>query len=440
MKILKFGGTSIGSSNRMKQVCDIVTQEQEVIVVLSAVAGTTDSLISIFNAIKKKDIKGASQTTHKLIKFYEEYVSSLYSSNDRIASVGLFVKEQLQQVLDIVQLQFVPSVEYHLLAKGEFISTELFLRLLEERQVSSQLFSSLEYLRLDQDGYPDETFLEAKFKQEFEQKANDRKRVSVFQGFICRNAFGEISNLKRGGSDYSASLFAAAIKADELQIWTDIDGMHNNDPRYVDGTYPIRMLSYDEAAELAYFGAKILHPSSIKPARKKNIPVRLLNTLDPTAKGSTISSVSDRATIKAVAAKSGITAIRIRSSEMLQAQGFLRKVFEVFELYNTSIDMITTSEVAVSVTIDDEQNLSAIVDTLEEYGTLEIDENLAIICVVGAFLIENKNVAAKVIESLADIPIRMISYGGSSHNISLLVSSDQKVQALNLLQRGIFDG
>lgn len=437
MKVLKFGGTSLGNAVRMRNVAEIVEQQGPSIVVLSAVSGTTDALISIFSAIRDRNIEQAEELTRELMSFYNDYIGELYQEKSNKLIAQEFVQAQLKDVLDNVRQRFVSSLEFHLLAKGEIISTELFHLLLQEQNKDSSLVFALDFLKLDQNGLPDESFLSEKLAVIISDK-NDTS-IYVTQGFICRNAFGEVSNLKRGGSDYSASLFAAAIKASELQIWTDIDGMHNNDPRYVEGTYPIRELSFDEAAELAYFGAKILHPSSIKPTKKSDIPVRLLNTLEPTAKGTLVSRKSERATVKAVAAKSGITAIKIRSSEMLQAQGFLRRIFEVFELYHTSIDMVTTSEVAVSVTIDDTTYLQQILKTLTEFGHVEVDPQMSIICVVGEYLIENHSVNAMVISSLSDIPIRMISFGGSPHNISLLVSESSKVDALKALQRGLFN-
>lgn len=437
MKVLKFGGTSLGSAQRMKSVADIVKRQGKVLVVLSAVSGTTDSLISIFTAIRERNIEQAEANTRELMARYNSYIGELYEKEVNREQASEFVQSQLQDVLDNVRQRFVTSLEFHLLAKGEIISTELFSLLLREQQLDCSQLSALELLRLNTDSRPDEQYL----SQQLEDKLsiNQTKSIFVTQGFICRNAFGEVSNLQRGGSDYSASLLAAAINADELQIWTDIDGMHNNDPRYVDSTYPIRQLSYDEAAELAYFGAKILHPASIKPARRCGIPVRLLNTLEPKAEGTIIGISSERAEVKAVAAKSGITAIKIRSSEMLQAQGFLRRIFEVFELYHTAIDMVTTSEVAVSVTIDDTHRLEEIVDALKIFGEVDVDKELSIICVVGEYLIENHSVNSMVISSLKDIPVRMISFGGSPHNISVLVAENFKIEALKSLQRGLFN-
>ncbi len=437
MKVLKFGGTSLGDASRMLRVADIVAGEQPVLVVLSAVSGTTNSLTEIVAAITMGDVEKANKVILGLTDHYAIYIEALFCTDKTKQEAREFIRDQFIEIQEIVNQRFVPSFEFHLLAKGELISTELFHLLLTEQQKPSVLLNALEFLRLDQNKSPDEEFLSHQLYEKLAENPN--VGVHITQGFICRNAFGEVFNLERGGSDYSASLFGAAINCEEIQIWTDIDGMHNNDPRFINNTQAIRELSFDEAAELAYFGAKILHPSSIKPARRKNIPVKLLNTLDPEAAGTLISATTIRSTIKAVAAKSGITAIKIRSSEMLQAPGFLRRIFEVFELYKTSIDMITTSEVAVSVTIDDTQNLQAIANTLSEFAHVEIDENLSIICVVGEFLVENCGVSSQVINTLVDIPIRMISYGGSAHNISVLVLEEYKIQALQALHRGLFD-
>ncbi|MET1256004.1 aspartate kinase [Aliikangiella maris] len=441
MRVLKFGGTSLGDAQRMQNVAEIVTQQGEVLVVLSAVAGTTDSLVKIADYVKQGQVGDATSIIDTLRQHYLQYVEALYVQQSNKDLANELVQNHLNEIADLSIETVTAATEYHILAKGEIISTELFHLLLAEKQIASHLLSSLDFLRLDNDNAPDESYLEQVLNQQI--AAVNNIQVFIAQGFICRNAFGEIANLKRGGSDYSASLFGAAINSEEVQIWTDIDGMHNNDPRYVENTYPIRELTFDEAAELAYFGAKILHPSSIKPARKKNIPVKLLNTLEPKAVGTVISHQVTRSEkdniIQAVAAKDGITAIKIRSSEMLQAPGFLRKVFEVFELYHTSIDVVTTSEVAVSVTIDDTTYLEPIVKTLTEFGHVEVDSELAIVCVVGEFLLERAGVAARVIESLKNIPLRMISYGGSAHNITLLVAQQQKVNALKALHRGLFN-
>jgi len=443
MKVLKFGGTSLGDAQRMQNVARIVSQQGSVsqqgrvLVVLSAVSGTTDSLVKIAEAYKHGEITNVKEIVEVLTNHYQRYVEQLFSQGSTKSMAIRFVETQFAEIAEANIESSTSAIEFHILAKGELISTELFTLYLQEKNHKTKLLSALDFVRLTADGVPDENFLSEQLSQIINQNAN--VDIFVTQGFICRNAFGEVSNLKRGGSDYSASLFGAAIESEEVQIWTDIDGMHNNDPRYVENTKPIRELSFNEAAELAYFGAKILHPSSIKPARKKNIPVLLLNTLQPEARGTVISTKSNSENIKAVAAKSGITAVKIRSSEMLQAPGFLRKVFEVFELYHTSIDVITTSEVAVSVTIDDTTYLKPIVKTLTEFGKVDVDKNLAIVCVVGEFLVESVGVVARVIRSLDTIPLRMISYGGSAHNITFLVSEEQKVDSLRALHKGLFN-
>ena len=437
MKVFKFGGTSLGNAKRMRNVADILVQQPSVLVVLSAIAGTTNSLVNISDSLKEGRGEEVLKSIEQLRSNYYLYVDQLYQEESNKIKAREFVEFHFQEIIDLSVETVTSATEFHILAKGEIISTELFCLLLAERGKAAYLLSSLDFLRLTQDSVPDEFFLKEELNKIL--NSNPEHQIYIAQGFICRNAFGELSNLKRGGSDYSASLFSAAIDSEELQIWTDIDGMHNNDPRYINNTKPIKELSFDEAAELAYFGAKILHPSSIKPARRKNIPVKLLNTLEPDATGTRITSKSSGRTVKAVAAKNGITAIKIRSSEMLQAPGFLRRIFEVFELYHTSIDVITTSEVAVSVTIDDVNNLQQIVETLNEFGQVEVDSNLAIICVVGEGLVENTGVAASIVSALKEIPLRMISFGGSAHNITLLISEELKVKALQLLHRELFD-
>ena len=437
MKVLKFGGTSLGDAQRMRNVANIVSEQGRVIVVLSAVAGTTDSLVKIAEAYKHGEFNKVKEVVDLLLNHYRRYIDALFDNESSKETALQFVESQFSEIAEANIESSTSAIEFHILAKGELVSTELFSLYLEEKAKNAALLCALDFLRLTHDNLPDDEYLSEQLNGIV--KANTEVDIFITQGFICRNAFGEVSNLKRGGSDYSASLFGAAIDCKEVQIWTDIDGMHNNDPRFIEGTQPIRELSFDEAAELAYFGAKILHPSSIKPTRKKNIPVRLLNTLEPQAPGTLISDKSAQGEIKAVAAKDGITAIKIRSSEMLQAPGFLRRVFEVFELYHTSIDVITTSEVAVSITIDDITYLEPIVKTLTEFGHVEVDKNLSIVCVVGEFLVESSGLASRVIRSLEDIPIRMISYGGSAHNITLLISEEQKVKALNALHRGVFD-
>ncbi len=440
MKVLKFGGTSLASAARMKSVLAIVenqllsSKDEQILVVLSAVAGTTDKLVSIANHIENSQVKLASEQIQGLKSFYPKFISELFDQASNIDLAHVFIDHLLNAIESSLN-QFNPSTRAEVLSIGELISTQLFHLLLTDMQRSNAQLNALEFLALNKSGTPNLPHLNEQLNLKLDATSSN---ILIVQGFICRNHQGEISNLNRGGSDYSASLFAEAIGSEELQIWTDIDGMHNNDPRYVKGTKTIRNISFDEAAELSYFGAKILHPSSIKPARKSNIPVRLLNTLQPEALGTLISKKSERKLVKAVAAKDGITAIKIRSSEMLEAQGFLRKIFEVFEHHKTSIDMVTTSEVAVSVTIDDVTYLSEIVDELSDFSQVDVDSGLSIISVVGEYLIENRDVVSQVTHSLKSVPVRMISYGGSPHNISLLVPSENKVKALNLLQQGLF--
>jgi len=436
MRVLKFGGTSLATAHRMRGVADIVKANQPCLVVVSALAGTTDSLVQLTEFLAAKQLQQAEVLVEELKAHYRRYINNLFKLEEFRERAIKFIDEQFAELEHCLTLAFVPALGGHILAKGELISSELFHILLSEQGCDSILLNALEFLRLTRDGEPDQEFLEASCRRIFEHI--NEGSIYITQGFICRDAFGEVSNLKRGGSDYTASLFAAAVGAEELQIWTDIDGMHNNDPRYVENTHPIRRLSFDEAAELAYFGAKILHPASIKPARKANIPVRLLNTMQPELPGTIISKASTIERVKAIAAKSGITAIKIRSSEMLQAPGFLRRVFEVFELYKTSIDTVTTSEVAVSLTIDDTTRINEIRESLSEYGKVEIDNDLCIICVVGDFVANRRGLVARVTEALKEIPIRMISYGGSEHNITFLISDQFKREALNILHQELF--
>ena len=437
MKILKFGGTSVGSPERIKSLLHIIKPAERQIVVLSAVSGTTNSLVEISNAFLTNDKLNAARLINNLHQFYAQFISELFSSPKGLEESTLVINYHFNLIHSFANELFTASEEKIILAQGELISTTLYHLYLNEIGVSSKLLSALDFMKIDEDNEPDVSFISEKLKPillKFPENS-----LFITQGFICRNAFGEIDNLRRGGSDYTASLIGAAILAEEVQIWTDIDGMHNNDPRIVSGTKPIARLSFDEAAELAYFGAKILHPQSVFPAQKYKIPVRLLNTMDPLAPGTLISNDSERGKIKSIAAKDGITAIKIQSSRMLLAYGFLRRVFEVFERYKTPIDMITTSEVAVSVTIDDTRNLQDILSELAGFGTVETDYNQTIICVVGDFGADTHGYASAVFESLKQIPIRMISYGGSSYNISFLLKTENKIEALRALHSQLFD-
>ncbi len=432
MKVLKFGGTSVGSAVRMKSLTNIIPSGEQVVVVLSAMAGTTNELVEIANAANNGEKKKAQTMLQNMQENYSHVIEELYQTDEYQKNAKRTIALIFTDAIDAVATETGSKLEKQLLSIGEIISTNLFHLYLWETGVPSVLLPSLNYMRVDKDGEPDMYYI----SQNISRLMEEAKEMDVYitQGFICRNAKGEIDNLKRGGSDYTAAIIGNAINAEEVQIWTDIDGFHNNDPRYVSNTKPIRNLSFDEAAELAYFGAKILHPATIHPCRKKGIPVLLKNTLEPENPGTLITASYQASNLKAVAAKSGITAIKIRSSRMLMAHGFLKRVFEVFDSYKTPVDMITTSEVAVSLTIDNGDRLSEIVEELEQFSVVEVDLNQSIICIVGDFVAERPGAAIKIMEVLRNIPIRMISYGGSSHNISLLVSEEHKIPALQLIQ------
>lgn len=436
MKVLKFGGTSVGSAERIKALTSFVSDKEPKIVVLSAMSGTTNQLVAIGAALLANNKSLAKELANALENDYLKTAAELYSVKEYSDKAIAFIKSQFNFIRSFSDDVCTAQEEKSILAQGELLSTTLFYYYLLENKHQAVLLSALDFMRIDINEEPELNYIEEKLSAEIQKHPG--VNLFITQGYICRNAFGEVDNLKRGGSDYSASLIGAAINASEIQIWTDIDGMHNNDPRIVDDTYPIAELSFDEAAELAYFGAKILHPSSVLPARLKNIPVRLLNTMQPKAKGTLISSASTGENIKAVAAKDGITAIKIKSGRMLLAYGFLRAVFEIFERYRTPIDMITTSEVAVSLTIDNTSNLKQIISELEEFGTVTTDSDQAIVCVVGDFIAEKPGYALRVFDSLKNIPLRMISYGGSKNNISVLIHSDDKSRALNALNKGLF--
>lgn len=437
MKVLKFGGTSVGSPERMKKLLDIINPAEEQIVVLSAVSGTTNSLVEISAKLLKEDKQVALSLINALHQKYNEFVVELLAEGDFRAQGQEVVDYHFGFLNTLANDIFTPVEEKVVLAQGELLSTTLYHIYLKSIGVPSVLLPALDFMKIDEDNEPDVPFSTRNLQPLLAQ--NKGNNLFITQGFICRNSFGEVDNLRRGGSDYTASLIGAAILAEEVQIWTDIDGMHNNDPRIVKGTKPISHLSFDEAAELAYFGAKILHPQSVFPAQKYKIPVRLLNTMEPEAAGTLISVSSEKGKIKSIAAKDGITAIKIQSSRMLLAYGFLRRVFEIFERYKTPIDMITTSEVAVSLTIDYLDNLDKIVEELHAFGSVEIDRDHSIVCVVGDFSAEKHGYAARVLDAIKHIPVRMISYGGSSYNISLLINTDDKTEALKSLHNRLFE-
>lgn len=437
MKVMKFGGTSVGKPERMKQVAELVTQSEEpTLVVLSALSGTTNALVSIGERIARGERNVAKQEIEKLEAHYQDFISRLLKKTESLAKAQTIVNEHFEFLNIILKISFSEALNKDILAQGELLSTKLFSVYLEEQGIDHQLLPALEFMSLDSNDEPQLEKIKTRLNQLLKKYKN--KNLFVTQGYICKNARGEVDNLKRGGSDYTASLIAAAIQASVCEIWTDIDGMHNNDPRVVKKTIPIEQLSFDEAAELAYFGAKILHPASIWPAQTARVPVKLLNTMDPKAKGTTISEKTNTVGVKAVAAKDNITAIRIKSSRMLLAYGFLRKIFEVFEKYRTPIDMITTSEVAVSLTIDNTTYLNEILKELEPFGSIEVDTDQVIISVVGNEISQTRDIVKKLFGSIVNIPVRMVSYGGSPHNISLLVSAKYKTKILQQLNKGMF--
>ncbi len=440
MKVMKFGGTSVGKPERMKEVAQLIQQDNDrKVVVLSALSGTTNALVEISNYLYQNNKTKAQEIITTLKLHYEAFEQQLLNTDLGHQKAKQIIEEHftILNVFASDSSQFTEKEEKIILSQGEMLSTKFFHTYLIENSIEAVLLSALHFMKTNQDGEPDLAYTEENLQKEIAEYANTQ--LFITQGYICLNAEGGIDNLKRGGSDYSASLIGAALRASEIQIWTDIDGMHNSDPRIVKNTSPVAELSFDEAAELAYFGAKILHPATIHPAQMFGIPVRLLNTMQPQAQGTTIKNeVNNAQIIKSIAAKDGITAIKIKSTRMLMAYGFLRRIFEIFELYKTPIDMITTSEVAVSLTIDDDRNLAQIIEELKKFGSVEVDTEQTIVCIVGDFVAEQLGTSAKVFNTLKTIPIRMISFGGSRHNISILVNTKDKATAMNLLHQGLF--
>jgi aspartate kinase len=437
MKIMKFGGTSVGKPERMYQVRDLITRDAEPkIVVLSALSGTTNALVAIGDAMSSGDKNKGKELIDQLHAHYMNFIQELLKTDDARSKAISIINEHFEFLNIILKISFNDALNKDILAQGELMSTKMFSVYLEEMGEDHVLLPALDFMSIDANDEPQVLQIRAKLQKSLE--AHPGKKLFITQGYICRNAKGEVDNLKRGGSDYSASLISAAIEASVCEIWTDIDGMHNNDPRVVGSTRPVEHLSFDEAAELAYFGAKILHPASIWPAQHFNIPVKLLNTMQPEAKGTIILKEAESEGVKAVAAKDGIVMIKIKSSRMLLAYGFLRKIFEVFEKYKTPIDMITTSEVAVSVTIDNTSNLDKITMELQPLGDLEVIEGQTIVSVVGNKLTQKGNLLASLFSSLSDISINMVSYGGSMHNVSILVPTGSKNDTLKALNKGLF--
>ncbi len=438
MRVMKFGGTSVGKPERMYSIANLITSDDESkIVVLSALSGTTNSLTEISASLSKGDRAGAKKQIDALELHYQNFIINLVKSEEAYNKAKAIVAEHFEFLNIILKISYSDALNKDILAQGELLSSKLFSIYLHEQNIAHEWLPALDFMAIDALEEPQIGAIKVKLAQLLQRYKN--KTLFVTQGYICRNAKGEVDNLKRGGSDYSASLIAAAVDASVCEIWTDIDGMHNNDPRVVSNTKPVEQLSFEEAAELAYFGAKILHPASIWPAQTYNIPVKLLNTLQPDAKGTLIIGDAGSVGVKAVAAKDNITAIKIKSSRMLLAYGFMRKIFEVFEKYRTSIDMITTSEVAVSVTIDNDTYLKKIIKELEVFGTVETDNNQTIVSIVGNEITATEDVMKKIFQTISPIPVRMVSYGGSRHNISLLISGEDKEKALQLLNKGLFD-
>lgn len=438
MKVMKFGGTSVGSPERMKGVASLVTESGEpTFIVLSAMSGTTNSLVEISDYLYKKNPEGANEVINNLEKKYMQHVEELYSTEEMKNTTREFLQGEFNYLRSFTKDLFTSFEEKSIVAQGEMMSTNMVVNYLKEQGVKAVLLSALDFMRTDKNAEPDPQYIKEKLAAIMEQ--NQGYQIYITQGFICRNAYGEVDNLQRGGSDYTASLIGAALQAEEIQIWTDIDGMHNNDPRVVEHTEAVRQLNFEEAAELAYFGAKILHPTCVQPAKYAGIPVRLKNTMDPKADGTIIDNVIVRGKIKAVAAKDNITAIKIKSSRMLLATGFLRKVFEIFESYQTPIDMIATSEVGVSMSIDNDSHLNDIVNELKKYGTVTVDSDMCIICVVGDLDWSNVGFETIATDAMKNIPVRMISYGGSNYNISFLIREKDKKQALQNLSNVLFE-
>ena len=437
MKVLKFGGTSVGSARRMKNVASIIGSSERKIVVLSAMSGSTNALVCIAGCFYRKAPDEANKMISEQEQKYAREIEALYRTDLYKERALQLVTEHFNHVWSFSGKPFTVFDEKVILAQGELISTGMMDLYLQEQGIESVLLPALNFMRITADGEPDPVYIREKLVALLDQHPDTS--VFITQGFICRNAYGDIDNLQRGGSDYSASLIGAAVDAEEIQIWTDIDGMHNNDPRVVNHTSPVRQLNFEEAAKLAHFGAKILHPCCIRPAKESNIPVRLLNSFEPSAPGTLISNTAEKGRIKAVAAKDDITYIKIKSINQLPSHKFLSHVFDTFAFYKTAVDMVTTSDIGVSVTIDNTEYLQEIVARLESYATVFVEKEMVIICVVGDLEWRNVGFEALIIEALKDIPVRMISYGGSSSNVSLVMRKEDKTRALQALSTHLFD-
>lgn len=466
MKVLKFGGTSVGSAQRIKEVASLITGRSHVcggvsaqknggadIVVLSAMAGTTNTLVEICDYLYKKNTAGAQETVNALESRYAAVIAELFDAGASggtrggamMSAAASSARQQAAEnvarcfayIRSLMAVEFTETDEKEILAQGELMSTALMNNYLQFTGTRSVLLPALKFMRTDENAEPDMKYISVRLRRLMDM--NPGAEIYLTQGFICRNEYGDIDNLQRGGSDYTASIIGAALELEEIQIWTDIDGMHNNDPRYVADTRPVSELHFEEAAELAYFGAKILHPACVLPARLHNIPIRLLNTMEPDKPGTLICNTPPTKSIKAVSAKDNITAIHIKSGRMFRAYSFLKKVFETFERHSTAVDMIATSEVGVTVTIDNDLRLQQIVDDLKAFGTVSVDRDMVIVCVVGDLEWHNGGFTARAVDALGDLPVRMISYGGSNHNVAMVLRSKDKVEALNKLSASLFN-
>ncbi len=436
MKVMKFGGTSVGTPQRIKDVCRLADDGEPKIVVLSALSGTTNALLRINDDYYSNNREAAFLKIEELERVYQQHADKLFSSEEQKEKTQFFFKQTFNYIRSFAGNHFSMAEAKQIVGQGELLSTNMMINYMKEQNISATLITALDFMRMDKDGIPDEEYIKNALNKVLQD--NTGFQIYLTQGFICRNAYGEIDNLQRGGSDYTASLIGAAIGATEIQIWTDIDGMHNNDPRVVDGTRPVHHLSFEEAAELAYFGAKILHPTCVLPAQKAGIPVRLLNTMDPSAEGTIISNHLEKGRIKAVSAKDNITVINVTSSRMFMAYGFMAKIYDIFNKYKTSIDVVCTSEVGVSLSIDNVSSLHKIVSELEKLGKVEVDRDMSVICVVGDLNWNNVGFESTVTQAIDSIPVRMISYGGSRYNISYVVKNEDKPKALQSLSKMLF--
>ena len=436
MKVMKFGGTSVGSAERMKHVASLINDGERKIVVISAMADTTNTLVDIANCFYHKETEQAKQILEQLNNQYTDEIEHLYHTADIKTKALDLIKNSLDTIWSYSFVPFTMFDEKIVVGQGEIMSAGMMYLYLQEQGIPSVLLPALDFMRITKDSEPDLEYTEQKLQDKL--AAYPDIPIFITQGFICRNAFGEMDNLARGGSDYSASIIGAAIHASEIQIWTDIDGLHNNDPRVVRHTEPVRQLNFDEAAKLAHFGAKILHPTCIEPAKRNNIPVRLLNTFTPDAPGTLITNWAEKGRIKAAAAKDNITYVNIRSRRLIPNHKFLSLVFDIFAKYKIAIDLVTTSEVSVSMAIDDDRFLAEAIKELEEFALIQVDRDMVIICVVGDLEWQNIGFEARIINALKDIPVRMISYGGSNSNVSLVLRASDKAKALEALNSHVF--